>query len=468
MRRSAQWTHNGKSDARGAIASRRISFLRFLLRYPIFLLAFGPPIFRLYTESIDVSRGKIDIWSVIQVSLICTVATRAIWRLAVAQSVFLPKRIRSILILAFILGAFYLASTIYSPSRITSAAYSILYFLTLICVFEFILDVYRNPPNWLQSLFHLRLIALLLYFLALAAFIINPAIAIAGTPELGMRLGGGTVAPVAFICPMIAIISAYAFLYSLESKTKSVCLFLLGFVSAFLTRSRGCELSLLLSLTFLGYFWAQLGRRIKFVVVSGFIMSSLFFGMLVGAIGGGRVWDYFNRGQNLRGIESASGRTDVWYFVLQYCMDHPWGMGYIAGFRTIFRTYYALGIQVDVMQIGNAHNSYLQVLADAGWLAMAIYLIMLVKIVMLALRFAKKQAHQNLSQYNDYSMVIECSLVMLIFCLGGGMEGADLVIPLRTVFYWQFIIIAIILGVSARLLDASRVRHNVLGRQQIL
>src|SRR5271157_3304809 len=151
MKRFTRWINDDKYEAPGEDPFRRFSFLKLLQRYPIFLLAFGPPIFRF--ESVDATKGILDFWSILQVSLLFAVAIRAIWRLAAAQSILIPKQIRSILILAFFLGALYLASAEYSPSRIVSAAYSILYFLSLICVVEFIVDVYRNPPNWLQFMF---------------------------------------------------------------------------------------------------------------------------------------------------------------------------------------------------------------------------------------------------------------------------------------------------------------------------
>jgi O-antigen ligase len=187
--------------------------------------------------------------------------------------------------------------------------------------------------------------------------------------------------------------------------------------------------------------------------------------MIIGSVGGGRIWNIFNRGQNIRGIESASGRTDIWYFVIQYCTAHPLGMGYIAGFRMLFRNYFTLDLQVNVFGIGNAHNTYLQVLSDAGWLALAIYLIMLMKVVRIALRFANKRFYSNLALDNDFHYTIECSLVMLVSCLSAGISAADYVVPLRSVFYWQFILIGIILGASATMLDAFRARRSVLVRR---
>jgi O-antigen ligase len=192
--------------------------------------------------------------------------------------------------------------------------------------------------------------------------------------------------------------------------------------------------------------------------------SLLLFGAVVGAVGGGRIWNRFNRGQDAAGIASASGRTEIWDFVIRYCIKHPQGMGYVAGFRILFKNYWTLGLQVITSRIGGAHNNFLQVLADAGWLALAVYLIMLVKIVRLALRFSKKQSYMIFASESTSRMAIECSFILLIFCYLDGMESGAFSIPMWPSYYWQNIIIAIILGISARMIATSRARHLIMAK----
>jgi len=69
--------------------------------------------------------------------------------------------------------------------------------------------------------------------------------------------------------------------------------------------------------------------------------------LAAGAIGGGRIWNTFNKGQSVAGIESASGRTEIWAFVVKSCLAHPQGMGYVAGFRIVFRQYFFSEIRPD-------------------------------------------------------------------------------------------------------------------------
>lgn len=454
MNQAAPWIDEDRRQPSAANSAGRLSFLQFLQRYPIFLLAFGPPLLR--SSGIDVTKGVIDLWSVLQVGLLSSISLRAVLRLTLTQTVLIPKQIRSVLKLAFLLGILFLASATYSPSHLVSMAYSIMYFLPLVCVVEFVVDAYKSPPNWMQCIFHLRLIALILFALDIVILFYNSKYVITVEEGAGVRFGGGTVGPVGLVCPMIAIISAFSFLHSLESKGRSAFFFLVGVAGSLSTQSRGCELALFFSLSILALRWAKTGKRTAYISISGFLAFILAFGVLLGAVGGGSIWRIVNRGESAQEIATASGRTAMWRFVIQYCLNHPQGMGYVVGFRMIFREQSASALNLIPAAIGNAHNGYFQVLADAGWLALAVYLVMLTKIVRLALRFANRTPRRGFAPDRLSRQSIECSMLMLIYCLAAGMDTSGLVVPLSIASYWQNIIIAIILGISARLILTSR------------
>ncbi|MGC9157427.1 MAG: O-antigen ligase family protein [Terracidiphilus sp.] len=437
--------------AAGAPAAERLSALQFFRRYPVFFLAFGPPIFR-SIAGIDATKGQVDIWAVLQVIWLGAISARAILRLAAAEWILIPRQVWFVLKLAFFLGLLFLASALYSSSRLVSAAYAILYLLTIVCIIEFLADAYRNPPNWLQCIFALRLVALTLLAVVILTALVDPVLVLSIVPGAGVRFTGGAVAPLPVICPMIAIISAYSFLHGLESKVRSVCFFGVGLIGTLGTQTRGSELALLLALVLLGLGWARRSRRSAYLFVFGCVASILLFGIALGAFGGEHIWEVFNRNESAQGIESASGRTDIWKFVIQYCLSHPQGMGYVAGFRTIFRQYFTLGLQVEVSHIGNSHNAFLDVLGDAGWLALGMYLLMLARIVAIGRRVASPGGPGNPSS----RAAIRCAFAMLVFCLGYGMAASDFVVPLRADFYWQNIIVAILLGISQEAILASR------------
>jgi O-antigen ligase len=427
------------------------------MRYPIFFLAFGPPLFR--SGGIDITQGQVDVWSFLQVGLLGTVAARVVLRLAAAESIFIPQKIRSILKYALFLDLLFLVSATYSPSSLATAAYSFLYLLTIICVAEFIVDVYRNPPDWVQCLFHLRFISFLLLAVVLFALAVNTDLVMQVLPGVGIRLRGGAVAPVTVICPMIALISAYSFLHSLESRFRASIFFLIGLAGTLLTQIRGCEIALLLSLLFLASLWAKSSKRAMYLFISGLMASILFSVAVAAVVGPERIWNKFNRGQSVEGIESASGRTELWVFVVRYCVAHPWGMGYVDGFRVIFRQYFSLSTGQNLSQLGTAHNTYLDVLAGAGWLALAVYLIIIAKTVRLAWRFASRETSPSPAMDSAPRHAIRCALVLLIFCLAYGMGATEFSAPMRAGFYILYIIIAIILGASAGKIAGARPRN---------
>jgi hypothetical protein len=436
-------------------SSEKLSFWKFFLRYPIFLLAFGPPIFR-PGSGIDATRGEIDFWALFQIIWIGAIAARAIFRLASAHLILIPRRVRSVFRSAFLLGLFFLASAEYSPSRFVSAAYAVIYFLTTICAVEFVVDIQKNSFDWMQCLFHLRMVFFLLMCLVIITIFIDPNIVMAWLPGVGIRLLGGTVAPVGVICPFMAVISIYSFLFSLESKARSAFFFMAGLAGTLITQSRGCELAFLASLALIGFFWSGTSRRNNYLFIAS-SFASVLLGSAVLAVGGGdRIWNIFNRGQSIEGIESVSGRANIWKFVIDYCMAHPFGMGYIAGFRTVFREYNTLSQVFTAAHIGNTHSSFIDVLADAGWLAFAVYLFLLVKIVALGWRYARKRAILLTASEQRTRHALRCALALLVFCLVCGIDSSDFCIPLRGSFYLQNIVFAIILGISARMLIASR------------
>jgi len=410
----------------------------------------------------DTSQAHFDFWSVYQVGWISLIALRAILRLASARSIRIPKQIRSILRYAFFLGLLFLVSVAYSPGRIVSLEFSILYFLTLICVVEFIVDTYREAPDWLQCIFQLRLVSLMLFGAVLLTLPFAPSLVMAIVPGAGIRLLGNAVGSTPVLCPIIAIISAYSLLHSLESRVRATGFFLVGLAGTLMTQSRGTEVALFIVLAILSLGWAKKSRRSAYILIFAVAASILLAAAVVGSIGGGRIWNAFNRGQDVAGIANASGRTEIWKFAIQYSMTHPQGMGYVAGFRNIFTHHFDLNFEGDVTHLGTTHNTFVQYLVDGGWLGFLLFLIMSVKVVALGWRVTKKRSLVRLASECSTPHAIRCALLLLVFCFVEGMDTSVFNIPLQCAFYYQNIIVAIILGASASVLIASRFRRSFL------
>jgi hypothetical protein len=434
---------------------RHQSSLKFFLRYPIFLLAFGPPVFKSAVGG-DTSQAHFDIWNIVQVGWISLIALRAIVRLASAQSISIPRQARSILKYPILIGLLFLISVTYSPGRIISAEYTFLYFLSVICVIEFVSDAYRDPPDWMQCMFQLRQVALVLVAIVLVTLPIAPSLVMLQVQGAGIRLIGGSVAQMGFYPELIAIISAYTFLYSLESRTRSALFFLIGLACTLAVRSRGAEISLLIVLLALAIGWARMGRRSSYLLISGFVAVLLIAGVALAAVGPERIWNIFNRGQDLEGILTASGRTGVWADQIAYCVAHPQGMGYVAGVRTFRRSDYSTNLHAALTNIGGTDSSYMQVLVDGGWLGIAFYLIMMTKTIVLGRRFSRVRSPAPLAPAGLVYHPLRCALLVLMFCLIEGIETPVYVLPLWGPFYCQNLLIAIILGASGSAIIASR------------
>ena len=449
MMQTMRRTEEAEREFPAVHARKRLSSLQFFLRYPIFLLAFGPPQFK-HAVTGDTSQAHFDIWNVIQVGWLAAIALRAIIRLGMAKTVLLPKQSRSILKYAFFLGLLFVTSVAYSPGRVVSAEYCFLYFLNLICVLEFIVDAYRAPPNWMQCILQLRLVAFLLFAIVLATLAVAPGFVI--TAKTGLRLLGGEVAGVPLVCPTIVIISAYCFLYSLESRSRSVAFMLFGVGGTLAAQTRGSEITLLVVLTVLATRWAKTGRRSALIAVSWLMASLLLAALVVIYAGGDRIWQAFNRGQDASSFATAGGRTGLWEGQIDYCLTHPWGMGYIAGVRTFHRRDLSGDLHADINIVGGTDNAYMQVLVDAGWLALMLYLIMLGKTFGLGRRLTRHDSPARMNSHSAAYHAIRCALLVLAFLAVEGMESPTPVLPMQQTFYFQNITLAIILGASATML----------------
>jgi hypothetical protein len=226
---------------------------------------------------------------------------------------------------------------------------------------------------------------------------------------------------------------------------------LVGLTGLAITQVRGSEIALFLVLAILVIEWAKTNRRSAYLLISGMMASLLLTSVVVGIIGGGRIWNTFNRNQDTANILTASGRTGVWGSVIEYTVIHPQGMGYIAGIRTFHGGEYASNLSATLTKMGGTDNSYLEVLADAGWLALALYLIMMTKIVFLGWRFVTRYSVGSLAANSLAQHTVRCALLLFMFFLAEGMESSVFETPLSPGFYLQNIVIAIILAASSSL-----------------
>ena len=221
----------GTQNERNRQVAKAQSFLQFLWQYPIFILALGPPIFRLPDTGpggAATAQAHADIWNFFQVAWIadrCVIGDEPVgWCADCSYSAASASDIDAD---ALPRPGFSGICDIF-PGTHRQFEMAIVYVLTLICVIEFIAKVYRRPPGWMQCLFVLRFIYLLLLIVVLLTLLFRPAIVMAVIPGAGVRLLGGRVGESGIVPEAIAIISAYSFLYRIERRPRAALFFLIG------------------------------------------------------------------------------------------------------------------------------------------------------------------------------------------------------------------------------------------------
>jgi hypothetical protein len=433
-----------------ATATRRQSAFKFFFRYPIFLLAFGPPQFKPALTGVDTSQAHFDPWNILQVAWLAAIALRAFVRLAKAKPLIIRRPSRTIVKLALLLGMLFTFSIVYSPGRVVSAEYVLLYFLNLACMAEFVVDAQRTPPDWMQCILQLRLVALLLFATVLVTLAVAPALVVNGDSEGGIRLMGGHVASMGIYPEFVAIISAYTFLHRLEARFTSAWMFAAGIAGTLLAKTRGIDISLVAIFILIAVGWARMRRRFAYTFMAFGMVLALVLVAAIAAGGGEAIWRAFNRGDDSSTLFTASGRTGVWKDQILYCLSHPEGMGYVAGVRAFHRKDFSGNLHASLTNIGGTDNAYMEVLTDAGWLALGVYLAILVQVNWVGWRLARTKlmapAALGHPRRND---AIDCVCLLLLFCMVEGMESSMYVVPLFGAFYLQNILISILLGASA-------------------
>jgi hypothetical protein len=201
---------------------------------------------------------------------------------------------------------------------------------------------------------------------------------------------------------------------------------------------------------------ARKSRRAAYIFCFAFAALIVVAGVVVSAAGSERILTAINRGQDIEGVETLSGRTRVWESLIQYSIAHPQGMGYIAGIRTFWRVASAGSMHEALNNVGGTDSAYMETLADAGWLALAFFLITIGKIAALGLRLSKNAVSGALARDRITRHGLRCALLLLLLCVQEGLESSEFVVPLRGAFYLQEVIVAIILGASVSILLSSR------------
>lgn len=435
-----RWSGGARLDA--SRTGRNRSTLRFLLRYPIFLLALGPPVLRTAGVGTDTSQAHADLWSVLQVTWIGAVAANAIYR--IRSSMFIPPQVQGIIRTALLLGVLFAVSILYSPGRTVSAEFALLYFMTWVVVVQFVSDTYTNTQDWIEALRALRRVCVSSYLLIIAVFIISPSMVFTTENGQAFRLTGGAVGSTVILGPVIAFISLYFLLHKLDKSPKNLALVIFGVFGTLASASRGAIFAMLVVMAMISFLWAtdSATRRLKLTTSILVLLATSALATLV--VGSEKIVTAFHRGQSTAEIAQGSGRSYLWQLAFSLVSESPQGLGYVAGFRHAMANRFDIYFNGDISKLGTAHNTFLQYLLDAGWLGLLCFLLLTLQLALLVHRFIRKASVRKAASAAYHALC--CGTAIELYCLINGIESSAYNIPLQQLFYLQHIAYALILG----------------------
>jgi O-antigen ligase len=230
------------------------------------------------------------------------------------------------------------------------------------------------------------------------------------------------------------------FIISGKKYEKIICILALPFLlNAFiLCNSRGAFVAFALAILTVFVFLAD--KKIRKVIVIGALCTAPLFYYLAD--------EYFiERLSTLLGTQDAmsdeteieqlsSGRTAIWKYGLEIAKDHPFGAG-PNSFKRLAKFYMPPEmLTIDpVTQEGqrSAHNTYLQVLVEQGFIGLILFMLICAHTLMLLFRCLKALKNKNLvDQFWKYAMVaLGLSFLSILF---GGLFASRVYYEF---FWWQ-------------------------------
>lgn len=434
--------------------------LRSVFQYPVLLLLLGPPVIRVELREVSASAsGAFDVWVLLQVAIYAYLGVRSAWYLHRTRQRRQVRGFWSFVKLSLALSMLLLISSAYSPEPKLTFAYGIFFLCGQLTVFHFVAQASREDVPLLALMAKARTIAIVLA--CLVGVVALASIRAAGgvyIPEAGLRILGGSVAPMPVLGQVIFAVSFYFMLFKLEPFRKSLFCLSVGIAVLAIAQTRSTYITVALAFAYVLCMWMKTSKsaRLQFFAIVFLLPVLVVAG--VAALGGERVYHVLTRGQSEEGMKTASGRTYVNDFVLHTVAESPLGIGYVAGFRSRFMALRDSSAPLDPSRIGNTHNMYFELLAGAGWLAFAAFIALL---AMIARHCLQKRAPDFVQTANWH--VRNLAWILFLSMLILGLFSSDFVLPARACFGYFWFVIGMIMSVSL----ANR-RDVAYRRQMIL
>ena len=230
------------------------------------------------------------------------------------------------------------------------------------------------------------------------------------------------------------------FIFHGKKYEKLICIMLLPFIfnAVILCNSRGAIVALLAGMVYGVFIIADRSVRKKMLIVV--VCAIPLFVYLTDPEFKERMSSLLKMEEIIQDeaamSELSSGRTGVWKYGMLMVSDHPFGAG-PNNFRYIARFYLPQELLTfkpgATYGVRAAHNSYLQVLVEQGYLGLFIWIMMCLHTILLLWRASRKLAQRGIS--NSFMGLTMFSMNISFVCsLSGGMFASRVYYEF---FWWQ-------------------------------
>jgi hypothetical protein len=435
--------------------------IRSFFQYPLLLLLLGPPVIRVELREASASAsGAFDAWVLLQVAFYAVLGVRSVWYLHRTRQRRQVRGFWTFVKMSVALSVLLILSSAYSPEPKLTFAYGILFLCGQLIVFQFVAQASCEDVPLLALMAKARTIAIGLAVLVGAVALVS--IRAAGgvyIPEAGFRILGGSVAPMPVLGQVIFAVSFYFMLFKLEPFRKSLFCLAVGIAVLAIAQTRSTYIVVVLAFAYVLCMWMKTSKSARLQFFAIIFLLPVLIGAGVSALGGDRVYQVLTRGQSEEGLKTLSGRTYVNDFVLHTVAQSPQGIGYVAGFRSRFMALRDSSAPLDPTRIGNAHNMYFEVLAGAGWLALATFIALLALIARHALQ-KRTPDFMRTARWHVRNLAWILFLSMLVL----GLFSSEFVLPARACFGYFWFAVGMIMSVSlAHRREVAYRRQMILG-----
>ncbi len=433
-----------------------------VLRFPIFWLYLGPPAFRVQSTrgAMASVRGSFDFWNFLQVAwwtAFGVVAVLELYRKRRQMMGFLHW-MGSIKwwILLWILPMY--VSCLISPSLKLSLGNVGMLTILVIAALDLGVKIYDGtltPHEVVKGLLFMAVGLLLVIGIAAVG---APGMVLqdsgAGT---GLRIRGGQIAYSPLLASTVLLISFYFWGVGDGRRQWALAIAMMGgLLFLFLGQTRAEYGAFVVGAGLFGWQWGRLSRRgVRLLTAGATIVALACTGLLLGSTSDAVVSAYAEISEKImRGGEyvyTLNGRTRVWRLIWEVCQDKLWGLGYLAGPRTLL-------MRPDSIEFlytgswGNAHNAYIEVFSGSGYLAAGGFLA-IVGYIGWCILFGWRQIVRRCGAAWWALVPLHALIVVTLI---GGITESYLVLPFwqQSVTFW--IAAAVVIAGRARLRQGRR------------